>query len=337
MDAAAWIRHLGLEANPEGGHYRLHHAAPSPDPADPRPLITVIYYLLDAASPPARLHAGAGASLHFHHLGGALRIHSLDAAGEYRAQRLGPPCDLQVAVPGGAWKAIEVIEGPWALISEAVVPGWTAADHRSAGPELRGQLAPGLWERLAPFVGDPAGAPSATASTTTSTTTSADAPLVDPRAALDLAPHLEGGAYRQTWSAAARVATASGERPAANSIYYLLDRASPIGHLHRNTSAITHFFHAGGPIRFSLLDPGGAWHEVTLGADPGAGERLAFTCPGGWWKASQLAPAAEYGLISEIVAPGFDEADRELADADLVRRFPGQRARITGLIAPERR
>ena len=45
---------------------------------------------------------------------------------------------------GGRWKAIELVEGPWALISEAVVPGWSIQDHASADTALR--------ERLAPFV-----------------------------------------------------------------------------------------------------------------------------------------------------------------------------------------
>jgi len=54
---------------------------------------------------------------------------------------------LQHLVPGGWWKAFEV-RGPWALISEAVAPGWDAADEEVATaalyehdhPELRSQI-----------------------------------------------------------------------------------------------------------------------------------------------------------------------------------------------------
>ena len=332
VDAAAWIRRLDLEANPEGGHFAVHHRGPDLPGGDP--LVTVIYYLLDAAAPRARLHATAGASLHYHHAGGALRVHTLDERGAYRAQRLGPPHDLQVFAPPGAWKALELLDGPWALISEAVVPGWTPAGHRVAAPDLLRHLDPVLQDTLSPFLApEPqlaAGPPAPRAA--------APAPPISAdtlRAALDLAPHPEGGSFRETWGAADRVATPRGERPLANTIYYLLDAASPVGHLHWNASPITHLFHAGAPIRYLLIDPQGALHERVLGPDPAAGHALAFTCPGGWWKASTLPPGAPYGLISEVVAPGFDYADQELARAaDLPRRFPQHQARLAGLVAP---
>lgn len=142
-------------------------------------------------------------------------------------------------------------------------------------------------------------------------------------AALDLRPHREGGYFRETWGAAATVATAGGPRPLANSIYYLLTRDSPIGAFHRNAADITHFFHRGGPIVYSLISPAGVWQEFVLGPDLAAGQRLAFTCPGGWWKSSHLPGSAALGLISEIVAPGFAYADHTLADPALFGRlFP---------------
>ena len=136
-------------------------------------------------------------------------------------------------------------------------------------------------------------------------------------ARLGLEPNLEGGFYRQTYEAAGTVTTEGGERPSMNSIYYLLTAASPIGHLHRNRSAITHFHHLGGPATYLLVSPAGELSEVVLGADLRAGEVPSFTALGGWWKASHvLAPGATDCLISEAVAPGFRYDDHEMATVE---------------------
>ncbi len=153
-DAADWISELGLAPNPEGGYFRQYHAAPFPD-GRTRPLITVIYYLLTAAAPRARMHRSGADGLHFHHAGGVLRVHSLGPDGDHRAEPLGPPHAFQVVVAGGRWKAIELVDGPWALISEAVVPGWSIDDHASADATVLEGLAPELRALLGPFVHEP--------------------------------------------------------------------------------------------------------------------------------------------------------------------------------------
>ena len=55
-----------------------------------------------------------------------------------------------------------------------------------------------------------------------------------------------------------------------------------------------------------------------MGTDLAAGQVLKMTVPGGWWKASFLAPGVPECLISEAVVPAFDYADRELATVELV-------------------
>jgi len=62
---------------------------------------------------------------------------------------------------------------------------------------------------------------------------------------------------------------------------------------------------------------------------------LQLWVPGGVWKASVLESGA-YGLISEAVAPGFDAADREIANAAAIRQaFPAHWAQLSPLIAGE--
>lgn len=139
--------------------------------------------------------------------------------------------------------------------------------------------------------------------------------MTDLRAILALEPNLEGGFYRETFESAVQTQTPGGPRPLMNSIYYLLTAASPIGHLHRNRSAITHFHHIGGPATYLLVDPSGEVTEVVLGADLVAGHVPSFTAPGGCWKTSFIDPAAEPCLISEAVAPGFRYDDHAMATA----------------------
>lgn len=154
-------------------------------------------------------------------------------------------------------------------------------------------------------------------------------------AALGLEPHVEGGYYRELYKGPHHDAltVAGGARRLASTIYYLLTADSPINRFNRNRSDITHFLHAGGPIHYQTISAAGAWQEVVLGRDVAAGQVLAFTCPGGAWKSSHLPAGVAYGLISEVVAPGYEDADWALADAALFERlFPQHRARWRGYV-----
>ncbi|MEM8760644.1 MAG: cupin domain-containing protein, partial [Pseudomonadota bacterium] len=60
---------------------------------------------------------------------------------------------------------------------------------------------------------------------------------------LDLAPHPEGGWFKETWRAPA----AENERAAGTAIYYLLD-AGEVSHWHRVDAAEIWHWYAGGPL-----------------------------------------------------------------------------------------
>lgn len=132
------------------------------------------------------------------------------------------------------------------------------------------------------------------------------------RLALEL--HPEGGYFRRIYTAAATLATASGERPLASSIYYLLDRGQPLGRLHRNRSDILHFLLDGGPVEYLLLAADGELRRVRLN-----GGNRYLPVPGGCWKASQLVGGATHALVAEVVTPGFDYADHQFCDEALLR------------------
>ncbi|MFD8021304.1 cupin domain-containing protein [Streptomyces lavendulae] len=208
---------------------------------------------------------------------------------------------FQLTVPAGRRYALELAAGAAALWSEALVPGlpFDEGERDTAWPEL-------------PEVTLPA-APDGR-------------PLDE---ALGLEPHIEGGYFRQYYESVGTLETGRGTRPLANTIHYLLDRESPIGYLHMNNAHITHFLNAGGPIHYQMLSPDGVVHEVVMGEDAAAGQVRVFTCPGGWWKASRLPEGVSHGLISEIVAPGFDYRDQAIARIDdLARQFPGAVERL---------
>jgi predicted cupin superfamily sugar epimerase len=287
-------------------------AGPATDGARPgsaaeRPVLTVWTRLLAGGTRLAWRRSRSDVLLFFHS-GSCLEI-----AGEAGQAPLVLGADpargnpQQLTVPGGSWHSVRAMDG-YALWSEAVVPGaaeWEYGDDRPPTPS-RADGRP-VRSRRPP------------------------APLAE---SLDLTPHVEGGYYRQIYESSGEVTTPSGPRKLANTIYYLLDRDSPVGHLHRNVSGITHFLHSGGPIRYHLLSPDGSLSESTLGFDRAAGQVPAFTCPGGWWKASSLPDGVQHGLISELVGPGFDFADQCMATpGDLGVADPRDARRLMAFIS----
>jgi predicted cupin superfamily sugar epimerase len=125
-------------------------------------------------------------------------------------------------------------------------------------------------------------------------------------AALDLAPHPEGGWYRRTWTSPVVVETPAGPRPSATAVLYLLDDVS---RWHRVRSTELWCWHQGSAVG---LRQGGTG-EVP---DPEAETRLEADSPqlvvpaGSWQTARLLGP--DPALVTCVVSPGFDFADFEL-------------------------
>ena len=146
---------------------------------------------------------------------------------------------------------------------------------------------------------------------------------------LNLEPHLEGGYFCRTFTSGHTI----NDRSAMSSIYYLLTKTSPIGHLHRNRSDILHFWQHGSPIHYTLVAPDGSLSEHVMGPDLAAGQQLQMLVPGGYWKASELRDG-DHVLISEAVCPGFDFEDHHLATAEQIqRKFPQHWPALTPLIS----
>lgn len=123
---------------------------------------------------------------------------------------------------------------------------------------------------------------------------------------LNLAPHPEGGWYRETYRAAA----ADGTRPVATAIHFLL-QAGERSHWHKVDADEIWLWHAGAPLTLSIsaTKAGPAVDHVLSGyLSVGAPQILV---PAHHWQAA--ATTGAYTLVSCIVAPGFDFAGFELA------------------------
>lgn len=133
MTADEIIRHLRLEAHPEGGWYRQTWVAEN----GPRPSGTCIYFLLKAGEV-SHWHKVDAAEIWLFHAGAPLdlRISATDD-GPAKSHQLGP--DLaggaapQVIVPADHWQSAQST-GDWTLVSCTVSPGFQFEGFELAPP-----------------------------------------------------------------------------------------------------------------------------------------------------------------------------------------------------------
>jgi hypothetical protein len=124
------------------------------------------------------------------------------------------------------------------------------------------------------------------------------------RDALGLAPHPEGGHYRELW----RDRPAAGGRGAGTSILFLL-AAGERSHWHRVDAAELWLWHAGAPLELEIA--GTPRQALHLGPNLAAGETLQAVVPAQHWQAASSLGA--WSLVSCVVAPAFEFSGFELA------------------------
>lgn len=123
--------------------------------------------------------------------------------------------------------------------------------------------------------------------------------------ALGLAPHPEGGWFRETWRDAAEAG-----RGAGTAIYYLL-QAGERSHWHRIDAAEIWHFYGGEALELLVSDGGPEVVAHVLGPDVAAGQRPQAVVPPGAWQSAR--PLGAWTLAGCTVAPAFDFAGFELA------------------------
>jgi predicted cupin superfamily sugar epimerase len=146
-------------------------------------------------------------------------------------------------------------------------------------------------------------------------------------ALLDLRPlPREGGWYRETYRSRAQLPAAvlgpryTAARAAGTAIYYLLTPGT-FSALHRLPGDEVFHFYLGDAVEMLQLGPApsDSGRLVTLGPDLFAGQQVQAVVPAGVWQGSILKAGGAFALLGTTMAPGFDFADYEAADAARLR------------------
>ena len=126
---------------------------------------------------------------------------------------------------------------------------------------------------------------------------------------LGLAPHPEGGHYRETF----RDSRPAGGRALSTAIYYLL-AAGETSEWHRVDAAEIWHFYAGAPLVLTVSPDGHDAAAFRLGSDLPAGQRPQIVVPAGHWQTA--TSLGDWTLAGCTVAPGFEFTGFELAAPD---------------------
>ncbi|RVU18798.1 cupin domain-containing protein [Methylobacterium oryzihabitans] len=123
---------------------------------------------------------------------------------------------------------------------------------------------------------------------------------------LDLAPHPEGGHYRETFRDPREI----DGRSAGTAIYYLLD-IGETSEWHRVDAAEIWHWHAGAPLVITVSPNGHDAEARHLGPDLARGQRPQLVVPAGHWQTATSLGA--WTLVGCTVSPGFRFEGFELA------------------------
>jgi len=126
---------------------------------------------------------------------------------------------------------------------------------------------------------------------------------------LGLAPHPEGGYFREMF----RDAAAGGGRAHSTAIYFLL-KAGQVSRWHRVDAAEIWHWYAGAPLMLAVVSPDGVSRTQRLGPAVLDGERPQGIVETGYWQ--QAWSTGAWTLVGCTVAPGFEFSGFEMAPAD---------------------
>lgn len=125
---------------------------------------------------------------------------------------------------------------------------------------------------------------------------------------LNLAPHPEGGHYRQTWIADA----VEGTRPDGTAILFLL-KADEVSRWHRIDAVEIWHFYAGAPLILGMAETeAGPARDYILGPDVLNGQSPQLIVPENHWQAARST--GDYTLVGCTVSPAFHFEGFEMAD-----------------------
>lgn len=124
---------------------------------------------------------------------------------------------------------------------------------------------------------------------------------------LNLEPHPEGGAFRETF----RDRAGEDGRSRSTAIYFLL-RDGQRSAWHTVDAIEMWHWYAGAPLKLWISDDGKQVRELPLGNDLAAGERPQGIVPERAWQSAQTT--GDWTLVGCTVAPGFEFSGFTLAE-----------------------
>lgn len=158
---------------------------------------------------------------------------------------------------------------------------------------------------------------------------------------LDLAPHPEGGFYKETYRSEGFVQkdslseVYSDKRNYSTCIYFVITSESFSAWHKIHQEEIWHFY-LGSSITIHLISPEGEYSSIILGNDISKGEIPQYIVQGEWWFAVTVNTENSYALTGCTVAPGFDFNDFILPTRkELIEIFPHLNQEITLLTREE--
>lgn len=183
----------------------------------------------------------------------------------------------------------------------------------------------------------------------------------------ELAPHPEGGYYRETYRSPMGVTVKAGKRAASTAIYYMLEPGAHSAWHRIASDEIWHFYagaalnvyvlderglithRLGDPLRepgcaFQVVVPAGLWFAAELASDALGACEASFTqsSTGAAQGRSALSdadnPASDaFALVGCTVAPGFEFSEFELADVPALLKQYSAHTNLIARLAPAQR
>jgi len=154
---------------------------------------------------------------------------------------------------------------------------------------------------------------------------------------LDLEPHIEGGYFKETYRSVENIdkhalpERFNGDHSFCTAIYFLL-HSNDFSAFHRIKQDELWHFYMGDPLIIHIIDWQGNYLQKKLGMNLDNGEVFQAMVTHGSWFGARLKARGSFALVDCTVAPGFDFADLEIAERDvLVNLFPEHRQIIEQL------
>ena len=155
--------------------------------------------------------------------------------------------------------------------------------------------------------------------------------------ALGLQSHPEGGYFKETYRSELEFdpkdigLKIKGKRSLSTGIYFLIESEN-FSAFHRIKSDEMWHYYGGDPLIVHMIDERGVYAKQLIGNNLDKGEQLQFVVPANVWFASEVKKGGDYSLVGCTVSFGFDFADFELADIELIKKFPQHKRIIERLL-----